>query len=136
MKNIFLLALLAVFAGGCKKVPGEGGNSSISGNVLTEYRLVLSNPATEQYTTPAADEDVYIVYGDHTSPDDRIQTNYDGDFEFRNLRPGDYTIYVYSKDTTGQTQVDENRMPIILDVEISDKKQELVVDDVTIYDEI
>ena len=65
-----------------------------------------------------------------------IVIEFDGDFEFRNLRPGDYTIYVYSKDTTGATQVDENRMPIILDVEISDKKQELVVDDVTIYDEI
>ena len=59
----------------------------------------LNNPSSIIDTIPAADEDVYIVYGDNTSPDDRVFTNPDGEFAFNWLRSGDYTIYVYSEDT-------------------------------------
>lgn len=131
--RLCLLAVLAVL-GSCRKDPGEGGDSSIRGKVLREVRLVLTNPATVQYTVPAADQDVFIIYGDHVSPDDRIWTNYNGEYEFLNLREGDYTIYTYSRDTTGQPGVDPDRMVILQKVSISGRRQEVEADDMTIYD--
>ncbi|MBL7944319.1 MAG: hypothetical protein JNM00_16260 [Flavobacteriales bacterium] len=130
--SIFILAVLSVLS--CTKFPGEGGNSSIKGKVEKDVRLVLTNPATYQYTVPAAEVDVYISYGDHVSPDDRVWTNMDGEFEFLNLREGDYTIYVYSKDTTGVSGVDPDHMPIIREVEITAKKETVEVETLTIYD--
>lgn len=140
MNQLTWRSLLAVFClstmlAACKKEAGEGGNSSISGKVEKDIRVVLTNPATTQSTVIAADQDVYIVYGDHTSPDDRIQTNYEGEFEFRNLRPGNYTIYTFSKDTNAvAVPWDEDHMPIRVELEISDKKQELDAGTLTVYD--
>lgn len=132
LHQIFILLLM--LSAGCKKLPGDGGNSSIVGNVLVETRLVISNPNTAQDTLNAADEDVFIIYGDHISPDDKVVTNYDGEFEFRNLRPGDYTIYVYSKDTSGTGELLSNKMPIISKITISEKKEVKTIENIFIYD--
>ena len=123
-----------MFIVGCKKTPGEGGNSSITGNIKVEMRLILSNPNTIQDTLPAADEDVFIVYGNHVSPDDKVATNYDGDFEFRNLRSGEYTLYVYSKDTSATGDILENKMPIIKKVIIEGRKKTEKIENLFIYD--
>ncbi|MEZ4798864.1 MAG: hypothetical protein R2809_03610 [Flavobacteriales bacterium] len=107
---IFLATIVAmVFIASCTKEEGEGGYATIKGKINKDYRLIPANSATYQYTVAAADEDVYIVYGDNVSPSDRIWTNYDGEFEFKNLRKGNYTIYVYSEDTTGQSGIDASR---------------------------
>lgn len=130
-----LIAAAIICAIGCKKEPGEGGNSAIYGKVDKDIRVVLTNPATTQSTVLAADQDVYIIYGDHTSPDDRVQTNYEGEFEFRNLRPGNYTIYTFSKDTNAVVVPwDEDHMPVALKLEVTDKKQDLDAGTLTIYD--
>lgn len=134
MGRILIVIGLVIACVGCKVVPGEGGNSSIKGTVALEYRLVLTNPATSQATVPAADEDVFIIYGDHTSPDERVNTNYKGEYEFRDLRPGDYTIYVYSRDTTGDPLAHPTRMPITIAAEITDRKQTVDAGELTIYD--
>lgn len=134
-KIIFLLALTLAFSA-CKKDPGTGGAGTISGNVSKEVRVVLTNPGTTLYTVPAADLDVYIVYGEHVSPDDKVVTDYNGDFEFRNLRKGKYTVYVYSRDTTGQNPpvIDPTKMVVLKDVELTDNEDHAVVSDLTIYD--
>lgn len=134
MRRILLVALGAIALASCTKVAGEGGNSTIKGTVSIDYRIVLTNPASYQSTVPGADEDVYIVYGDHVSPDDRVQTDYNGAFEFRNLRPGDYTLYVYSGDTTGSAEIHPNRMPILVDVTINERKETVDVGEMKIYD--
>lgn len=90
-------ALLVLFSS-CTRTPGEGGVTTVIGMVEVEQRVVITNPSGA-VVAPAADEDVYIVYGDRVGPDDRVQTNYDGEFAFYGLRPGDYHIYVYSEDT-------------------------------------
>jgi hypothetical protein len=119
----------------CKKEAGEGGNSSISGRILIERRINLDDYTSARDTVPAADQDVFIIYGDHVSPDDRIQTNYNGEFEFLYLRPGNYTIYTFSKDTTATpTSWDEDHLPISKRTEITDKKQQLSIGDMLIYD--
>lgn len=135
MKRICVLILTSLFLIACKKDAGDGGNSTISGNVAKEIRAVLTNSSTYQRTVPAANGNVYIIYGDHTSPDDNVDTNYDGDFEFRYLRPGKYTIYVYSKDTNAvAVPWDESHMLVKREVEITEKKQSQEVSQMTIYD--
>ena len=134
MKRLLGLLAVILFATGCQTTAGEGGKSSIRGRVVIDYRLVLTNPGSYQTTVPGADENVYIIYGESVSPDDNIETDYDGFFEFRNLRPGDYTIYVYSSDTTGNPDVHPNRMPVIQEVTIDSRKEEIDLGTITIYD--
>jgi hypothetical protein len=133
MKKSILLALVVLLAA-CQKDPGTGGLASISGKIEKEYRVVITNPATAQHQVPAANEDVYIVYGDHVSPDDKVVTDYDGNFSFEGLRPGKYTVYVYSKDTTAAWIVDPNLMVVKQEVEIGKKKESKDIGTLQIYD--
>ncbi|MFN5619799.1 MAG: hypothetical protein ACK478_00715 [Flavobacteriales bacterium] len=129
----FFAALLAF--GSCKKEAGDGGNSSIKGKISRELRVVLNNPTTVTGTFPAADEDVYIIYDNHVSPDDRVQTNYDGEYEFLYLRPGKYTVYAFSKDTNAvAVPWDEDHMTVLQELEITDGNQQVMAADMTIYD--
>ena len=119
----------------CKKEAGDGGNSSIKGKITRELRVVLNNPGTAVGTFPAADADVYIIYGDHVSPDDRVQTNYDGEYEFLYLRPGKYKVYTFSKDTNSvAVPWDEEHMTVLQELEITDGNQRLDAADMIIYD--
>lgn len=133
MKNlIHIIAVAFLFTTvSCKKTAGEGGDSSITGKILVETRLVLTNPLTIQSTLPALDEDVYIIYGDHISPDNKIETNYNGEFEFRNLRPGKYSVYVYSNDTLGIN----DKMFILKEVTINGKEESIDLGEITIYED-
>jgi hypothetical protein len=98
MRIFYLSLAVTVTLFGCTRTPGEGGIATVTGNVELEQRIVISNPA-DAIVAPAADEDVFITYGDRVGPDDRVQTNFDGEFAFYGLRPGVYTVYVYSEDT-------------------------------------
>jgi hypothetical protein len=131
---IWIFATLLAFVS-CKKEAGDGGNSSIKGKITRELRVVLNNPGTAVGTFPAADEDVYIIYGDHISPDDRVQTNYDGEYEFLYLRPGKYKVYAFSKDTNSvAVPWDEDHMTVLQELEITDGNQQVKADDMMIYD--
>ncbi|MFZ9943830.1 MAG: hypothetical protein ACO3O0_09490 [Bacteroidia bacterium] len=85
--NVLVFFALATMCLSCAKGPGEGGTNSIVGYVeVDDLGLIY----------PAADEDVYIIYGDDITYGERIKASYDGRFEFNYLREGSYTIYVYS----------------------------------------
>jgi hypothetical protein len=122
-----ILALIG-FAG-CKKGPGVGGNSSIKGSIWV--RDFNANFTVLNGSYAGYDEEVYIIYGDDVSYGDRIRTDYDGEFEFKYLRPGKYTVYVYSKDSTMQSQSGD--ITIIKEVEIADKKTTSEIPKITIY---
>ena len=101
VKLCFVMSLLVMFAVSCQKDPGEGGNSSITGKVfLRNYNSSFTTLQSEYYDP---DEYVYIVYGEGPAPDDRVKTGPDGDFDFKYLRKGTYTLYVYSDDSTGNS---------------------------------
>jgi hypothetical protein len=136
MKTIyaFAIAIVSLTFSSCTKEPGEGGMASIRGKIYKEFRLVVTNPATVQNTVPAADAEVYIVYGDHVSPDERVMTNAKGEYEFMFLREGKYTVYVFSKDTTGSGNIDPDKMEVAQQVEITDRKGTTTASDMTIYD--
>jgi hypothetical protein len=130
-KGVYLtlvIALTLAFSG-CKKAPGEGGNSSIKGSVWVEDWNGSFTIKNGEYA--GADEWVYIIYGDDVSYSDRIRTNYNGEYEFKYLRKGKYKIYIYSKDNTLQSQSGD--ISIVKDIEITEKKQIVTVDKITIY---
>jgi hypothetical protein len=122
-----LLLLTAFFS--CSKEAGEGGNSSIYGKMTTyNYNAEFTNL---RGIYPSADEDVYIIYGNDRSYSERVRTNYDGVYEFKYLRPGDYTIYAYSKDST-LTLVSE-MVAVIRKVTITENKQSVEAEEIKIF---
>jgi hypothetical protein len=127
-------ALLAVGLGwGCTDIPGEGGNGVIRGKVELERRVTIANPAGA-VVVPAQDVEVYITYGDRVGPDDRVWTNYDGEFAFYWLRPGPYTLYVYSEDTLPLAQ-NPPLMTVIREVEVIGRRETVDIGTLRIYDE-
>jgi len=128
--KVAICILLIAGTAACKKTAGEGGNSSIRGNVFTENWNGTFTIKNSEY--PSADVEVYIIYGDNVSYSERIRTNYNGEYEFKYLRRGKYKIYVYSKDKTLQSK--SGIVAVIKDVEITKKKETVVVDQITIYD--
>src|SRR6185436_18717884 len=95
-KLVPVISVLVLLFIACKKGPGEGGNSSILGKVWVEEwnsSFTVHNSANDH---AGMDEDVYIIYGDDATYGDRVKSGPDGVFEFKYLRPGNYTIYVYT----------------------------------------
>ncbi len=100
--RILKISALLILAVSCERPAGPGGTASIKGQVIEKtydrgFRVLQSE-------VPFADEDVYIKYGDSKTPSDDIKTSPEGLFEFKYLSKGDYTIYVYSEDNTGNSE--------------------------------
>lgn len=77
----------------------------------------------------AIDQRVYIVYGDQTVYGETARTGGDGDYQFNNLTPGNYTVYAISKDTlTGGT------VKVEKSISIADKKSVTEIDPIALFD--
>ncbi len=119
----------------CQKEAGEGGLATIKGMVNKEFRNVLNNPSTAlDDQIPAADQEVYIVYGDHISPDEKVVTNYKGEFSFTGLRKGDYTIYTYSQDTSATQTAAFSPMSIVISAKVTARDQVKELDPMVVYE--
>jgi hypothetical protein len=136
MKRIFfvLIAVVLISSYACKKEAGEGGNSSITGKIRVKDYNSAFTILNSEYA--GYDQDVYIIYGDDVSYGDKTSTNPEGVFEFKYLRKGDYTVYVYSKDTTrnsfGTLQVYTKAIKV--QTNISKNKQTVDIGTITIND--
>ena len=106
---------------------GPGGSVTIKGVVIERNHV-----GTSIFEYPAADQDVYIIYGSENSfYDDDISTSYDGSFEFRYLQKGDYQIFAVYHDNPSvasvsyealvQVNASENNQVILLDTIYIDK---------------
>lgn len=96
-KNQFILLLVfiaSITLSACEKEEGEGGRALITGRVLVQEFSDAGNLTAEYY---AADEQVYIIYGDGSTHDDNMRSSFDGSYRFEYLRKGTYTIFVYSE---------------------------------------
>ena len=137
MKSIQILTTFLLFISlslfSCIRTPGEGGRASITGSVELIRRVQLNNPTSNVDTIAASNVEVFIVYGDHLGPDDKVDTNPDGDFTFEWLRTGDYILYVYSKDTSVTTPLP--RVAVSYEIEIQDKDDVIHLDPFVIYDD-
>lgn len=125
--SIFSLILMI---SSCAKDAGEGGTSSIKGKVYCKYyNETFTSLNGESY---APDVDVYIVYGDETTYGDKQKTCYDGSFEFKYLRKGNYKVYAYSKDTTMTNPT--TQFAVVAEVTISKSGETVTTEDLIIAD--
>ncbi len=128
MKNIFLLVIIGIVITSCTKVEGEGGSGSIKGFIY-EYKLNILGDTISRYA--AADQDVYIIYGNEdTFYDDNIKTSYDGSFVFPYLQKGKYTVFVYEDCPTSDCP--SGKKEILRTIEITKKKQTVDLDTIDI----
>lgn len=118
-----LIILISITILSCSKEEGEGGRSSITGKV---YMVDQSGAVQGEYYIP--DYDVYIIYGDKDDIyDDDTKTNFDGSFQFKNLRKGTYRIFAYTNDNKALSGMS----PVFQTVEIG-KKEDVVLEDIKV----
>jgi hypothetical protein len=129
MKFQFILAaLLLIVASSCSKEEGPGGNCTIEGKVyVLDYNQELTTKLDEFY---GSEIDVYLIYGDDIIYSEDFKTNYDGSYRFDYLRPGKYTLFTYSEDTTGVSE--DNKITIFKTVEFTKNNVTSTVEDFVI----
>ena len=96
----------------CSKDPGTGGKATITGTIIEEEWDQGSGLFTGvSYLAPEIR--VYIDYAADGFLNDDIRTNFNGKFEFRWLRKGDYEIIVYSEcPLTCDPGIEARRIPV------------------------
>lgn len=126
---VVLIAFLTFTFVSCEKSPGEGGNATITGSVwVRNYNSTFTSFLNEY---AGMKEDVFIVYGDNVGYDDKVETDYLGYYRFNYLRPGKYTIYVFSEDSTLTSP--DGKIAIIKEVQITESNQVLTAPQIVIY---
>lgn len=132
MKIIFsvLLTCFIFCLYSCQKEEGPGGTSTIAGKVwVQDYTSDFAVIKAEYW---AEEEDVYLMYGNDTIYSDKTSTNYDGSYWFQYLNEGDYTVFVYSDDTSMVNRSSSGRIPIKVQVSINSSKSDVIVPTITI----
>lgn len=117
-----IFILLLVFSS-CKKVEGPGGAVTLKGVIIERNHV-----GTSIFEYPAADQDIYLIYGSENSfYDEDLKSSFDGSFEFRYLQKGDYQIFVYEDDNSVASGMSE----VLVDVSATQNNQVITLD--TIY---
>ncbi|MGD9993405.1 MAG: hypothetical protein AB7S69_08905 [Salinivirgaceae bacterium] len=133
MKNKLPLLLIALLFGvlpACEKPEGTGGTSSIVGRVwVRDYNADFSRVVSEYW---GEEEDVYIIYGNDSIHSDDAETSYNGYYRFNYLQNGEYTIFVYSKDSTFQSP--SARVTVKQTINITKQGKEYLAPIITILD--
>lgn len=93
-----LIVCTGIVLSSCEKDEGMGGTGSISGTIQEQF---YNHDFSESlYGSPAVDEEVFILFGDDSTPGDRVTTGVSGAFRFDYLYPGSYVIYYQTEDST------------------------------------
>ncbi|MDI1355592.1 MAG: hypothetical protein PSX36_11775 [bacterium] len=127
--HLIFLLFIGLSLLSCKKTAGEGGSANIRGSVWVEDWNTAFTIKNGEYA--GADTDVYIIYGNDLSYGDKTKASYDGSFEFKYLREGNYKVYVYSKDRTFTSQSGDT--VFVKEVTVNKRKQTITLDQFTIY---
>ena len=128
-KLLTLIIISSLIITSCKKPAGEGGKATIKGKVFVQnYNGNFTQLNDEYY---AQGERVYIIYGDETSVGDDVRTSYDGSYEFKYLRKGNYKIYAFSKDSTLSSL--NKKVEVLKNVEIKSKKETVELPTIVIF---
>ena len=132
MKYALLLIAFAALSTSCKKEPGIGGDAEIRGQVWSYQVSGNGSDTLAEYA--AKDTYVYIAFGDNTGFDKRVKTDYNGNYRFSYLYPGDYTLYVYSYDPDFDEETSNGYEAIIKKVTIKKRKEEIELDRFEIFE--
>ena len=131
MNRFFIFLVIIFFLSSCEKEAGEGGTSSIIGSVyeFTVIEDLLTNQIDTIFNWPYAEKDVYIIYSNNENDfyDDKIETNWNGQYRFDFLRKGDYTIFMY-KDSIDALNV-EYEIPIFQHIKIESNNTSYTLQD-------
>lgn len=124
MSILFSAVCLFFFA--CNNEPGEGGRASIQGKVYVQDFNGNCTVLLDSFY--GIDEEVYIIAGDDPSYFERVRTGPDGTYWFPYLRKGKYEVYALSEpcDVSGELEA------VSIKVEIKDRKEEVVLDDIIV----
>lgn len=132
MKNLVrivsIVSLFALFA--CTKYEGPGGSSTIKGKI---HALIYDGAQNLINEFDKPKHDVYIIYGNdvnETFYDDKIETSYDGTFEFQFLEKGNYRVFTYEDCPTCPSGKDA----LFYEVEITAKKQTIDLGTINVKD--
>ncbi len=128
LKITSILLIVFTLSFSCTKEEGTGGVSDIVGTVWVENYNADFTILNEEYW--AEEEDVYLIYGSDSIYSDRFKTNYDGSYRFQYLREGDYKVYVYSKDSTFESQ--SGRIPLFEKIYVGGKDAVYKIPKITI----
>lgn len=107
----------------CTKGPGEGGTSTIKGKIFIEN---YNGAGVLQSSYYAAEERVYLIFGDADFYGMDTRTNYDGTYEFPYLKKGSYMVFAYSDCDSCASGV----APAFKLVEITDNHATITVADI------
>lgn len=125
-KNITLLGLLIVILlSSCTKEAGFGGLANITGKVYAKDYTPAGIIEAEGYT---ADMKVVISVEGSGVVLDEVRTDVNGSYKFENLRKGKYQVWSF----TECDKCTNNETPVIKSAEITDKKENLVLEDILI----
>ncbi|TFH26281.1 MAG: hypothetical protein E4H10_07430 [Bacteroidia bacterium] len=83
----------------------DDGTAMIKGRVkVIDYVDASAWPnLVIEKTYYGTEQEVYLTYGDHAFYDERIRSQFDGTFEFGGLIPGNYLVFLYSDEVTGES---------------------------------
>ncbi|MCF8381546.1 MAG: hypothetical protein K9H49_18375 [Bacteroidales bacterium] len=125
-----LLVLFVAILSSCEKPEGEGGTSTIMGQVkVKNYNTDFTIKIAEYYSP---DIDVFIIYGEDSIYSDDFKTGLNGWYRFEFLTKGTYTIYTYSKDSTRRDP--SNMIPVSTIVKIGEDNEVYIADELVIFD--
>ena len=128
-KLFLLLSAFVLISLSCKKQEGKGGDASISGSIAVKHYNSTFTEFISEY--PGKDTYVYLIYGDDISYGQRIKTNFEGQFEFKYLYKGNYTVYLYSLDST-LTSADGS-IAVVREVNIADRKEHIDLGTIQVF---
>ncbi len=129
IKLLVLFVSVSLFSS-CEKTEGEGGTSTIEGQVrVKNYNADFTVKLGDYY---APDVDVFIVYGDDKIYSDDFKTGIDGWYKFEFLNQGTYTIYTFSEDSTRTDP--SNMIPVMTEITIDENNTTYIADDLVIFD--
>ena len=128
-KLFLLLSAFVLLSLSCKKQEGKGGDASISGSIAVKHYNSTFTEFISEY--PGRDTYVYLIYGDDISYGQRIKTNFEGQFEFKYLYKGNYTVYLYSLDST-LTSADGS-IAVVREVNIADRKEHIDLGTIQVF---
>lgn len=123
------LAVSLVFLHSCKKEEGDGGKASIQGSIKVKKYNASGVVILGEY--PGAYEEIFVIYGDDVSYGEKVEANPEGKYEFKYLRPGNYKVYAYSKDSLGDPSA--SKFAIIKEVKITKKKETVDAGEIVVY---
>ncbi|HXA02526.1 MAG TPA: hypothetical protein VNW99_11100 [Cytophagaceae bacterium] len=127
-RNFIFLTLLLFTLSSCKYHEGLGGKHFIQGKILVMEYDASYKYLRAKYYSP--NENVFIIYGNNPTYGEKLESGFDGTYQFRYLQKGHYKVYAFSKDTTFTTS--NGLVPVIKDIEIKSSDKTVIVPDLII----